>query len=545
LKEKRFRLTKKNTLIAALIMLVLVILLLFQLGYVRKDWRQDHVTEVRIRQDGSALELTWSKIRSGAYRIEVFKDGKKYMQDATGKSTYRLGDIEYLADYEAVIYGRNEDGEYVKGASATIFARTPQEIKTAMKKAKGFAGNKLYLAAKAPCPLTFKSENERIATVDEKGRIIMNAPGETKIRITAEESETELPGEKIIPVICFPDELTKPTLDIGKSGDNYTTLRLGRVNFAEKYTLFRLNPHTGENEVYKEIDAEDFGEKRKKLNLEIAKDQAVYTLQASAKVRKKTLKSEMSGEAAVTADLDNASVYSSITVIDELDSDDVETVARAAGGGGASVAQSMCCTEDGYVAALVNRGNSIGRLEKYSRDGEFIGVNEATGDIGHANGCTYNPNNGNIYVMKTYASRVVEDIRVFDGETLESKDSTSFYFSPSGIGYDKQTDQYYMTASSRIYITDGDMGNVRTITRKRATHSQDVCGYNGIIMSCIWTSGYGSYIDMYRAYDGAYLGSIYAPFGEIEGACVDDGYLVMLYNGGNIYRTRERYDFPG
>jgi len=88
LKEKRFRLTKKNTLIAALIMLVLVILLLFQLGYVRKDWRQDHVTEVRIRQDGSALELTWSKIRSGAYRIEVFKDGKKYMQDATGKSTY-------------------------------------------------------------------------------------------------------------------------------------------------------------------------------------------------------------------------------------------------------------------------------------------------------------------------------------------------------------------------------------------------------------------------------------------------------------------------
>ena len=64
-------------------------------------------------------------------------------------------------------------------------------------------------------------------------------------------------------------------------------------------------------------------------------------------------------------------------------------------------------------------------------------------------------------------------------------------------------------------------------------------------MSCIWTSGSGSYIDMYRSSDGAYLGSICAPFGEIESACVDDGYLVMLFNGGSIYRTKERMDFPG
>ena len=62
---------------------------------------------------------------------------------------------------------------------------------------------------------------------------------------------------------------------------------------------------------------------------------------------------------------------------------------------------------------------------------------------------------------------------------------------------------------------------------------------------CTWVSGNTSYIDMYRASDGAYLGGYDVSFGEVESCVVDDGYLVILMNnasgdGDAIYKTTER-----
>ena len=61
-------------------------------------------------------------------------------------------------------------------------------------------------------------------------------------------------------------------------------------------------------------------------------------------------------------------------------------------------------------------------------------------------------------------------------------------------------------------------------------------------------AGKESYVDLYRISDGAYLGSIYVPVGEIESCDVDDGYLVLLINKkgplDRIYRTKERIAIP-
>ena len=122
----------------------------------------------------------------------------------------------------------------------------------------------------------------------------------------------------------------------------------------------------------------------------------------------------------------------------------------------------------------------------------------------------------------------------------KAKKSTSLSVAPSAIAYDKQMEQYYFTASNRIYKMNSKMKSRKTYHRLRWHRSQDVCGYNGVIMSCIWTGGKNSFIDMYRSTDGAYIGSYSIPLGEIESVCVDDGHLVMLYNGGNIYRTKKR-----
>ena len=526
------------------LLLLAVIIASVWLNVVRKDWKEDHVAELSVVQDGSSLDLGWSDIKSGQYRLEVSKDGEKLLEEELTDNQYTLKDIEYKTDYEVTVHGINDAGEYVEGPTEKIHSREPQQVQLAAEKAGGHVGDIIDLSPAAEKKITCTSSDEEIASVDENGRIELIAVGKAAITITAEGDDDTLPQEVVVPATCFPKDLDTPSIALSKQSETEVSFKIGQSEFAEKYELMKMAPDTGEYETYKTVNASDLDAGRD-YRITIAKEAGTYALRVSAQVGEERMLSDVSEPVTVETKLDEAKTYSSITVIQTLSDDDIKRIAVSSGGGNASHAQSMCSTGDGYVVALVNRGNSDGRLEKFTRMGERVLSNVSTGNIGHANGCTYDPHTGSIYVMKTYAGSNHHDIRVFDAGTLESKDSISFGTAPSGIGYDAQTDQFYLTASSRIYITDGSMKMKQTVYRKRNYHSQDVCGYNGIIMSCIWTSGSGSYIDMYRATDGAYLGSISAPFGEIESACVDDGHLVMLFNGGSIYRTKERMDFPG
>lgn len=536
--------TGRGSRLIVLLLLVLLILTGITAKYALLEWRGDHVTKLAITQDESTLNIRWNKIRSKEYKIDVYTGGKRILSQYVKTNSYRVDGIDFLQDYKITIYGKSDEGKYAQGASETIFTRNPQKIETEIKKAEGFAGDSVELGAKAEVPLTYKSANESIAKVDENGKITFSKNGITQIIVKAPANEDNLSDSISITAVCYPRSLTKPSLSLKKGEGASAVFKIGKVSYAETYELLRLDPETEEYESIAVIKEKDFG-KKKSLEFETARDIGDYSLRAVAKVGDHRIESDRSRTVSVKSGLDGAATYSSITTILEIGSDDVDRVVSASGSGSAGVAQSMCCTGDGYVVAFVNRGNSTGCLKKYDMKGKEIAANTNTGNIGHANGCTYDPKTGCVYVMKTYASAKYHDIRVFDGETLESRDSISFGTAPSGIGYDATTKQFYMTASSRVYVTDSNLSMVRTIHRKRAYRSQDVAGYNGIVMSCIWTGGSGSYIDMYRALNGAYLGSIYAPFGEIESACVEDGHLVMLYNGGSVYRTKERIDFPG
>ena len=542
--KKSFKKSRRSMGIIVLLLLVLLVIAVFLLSTVLKDWRQDHVSRLYVTQKEGLIDIKWNSILSGKYRLEIEQDGNPVLTEELTRNNYRLENINYLSEYEVTIFGKNEKGEYIQGAGETIFTRKPQEITTAAEEFEGFAAETLLTGASAQCELTYSLDNEKVAEVDEKGNVKLLSPGTATLTVTAAEDEKNLPATKTVEIKCYPNTLKVPELSIRKTTDTSVTMRLGKVPYAEKYELLRKDPITGKFTKCRSFTAEDFG-KRKNLNLQLAKEIGTYCLRASASVGDRRLRSEKSNPVSIESDLDNAPTYSSLTTIMEIHSGDVDHVFTAQGGSGANNAQSMCCTEDGYVVAFVDRGNSIGRLEKYSKDGELLAVNPSTGHLGHANGCTYYPGNGKVYVMKTYASGKYHDIPVFDGQNLESEGSVPFGTAPSGIGYDAPMNQFYMTASSRIYVTDGNLDMIRTIYRKRDYRSQDIAGYNGIAMSCIWLGGSASYIDMYRALNGDYLGSIYAPFGEIESACVDDGYLVMLFNGGYVYRTKKRVDFPG
>lgn len=589
-KEKtvKFLKSKRGSKLIVLLLLLLLVITNTRFYHVLEDWRLDHVTKIAVDQDMDALDIKWNSIRSKTYRVDVSKDGKQILSQEIGKRSYRLEGIEYLKDYDITVYGKNQDGEYVEGATETFHTRNPQKIEAAVKKAEGFTGDSLALAAvsitdpnatakaedesaetesaepkedtdsnaqntdsgtdstASDAVLAYKVGNEEVAEVSEDGKVTFKKEGVTTIKVTAPGDDDTMPGELEITAVCYPKNLAAPEISIKKPDleDTSAVIHLKKVKYAENYEILRAAPGSEDYDTYRTVSADDFGSK-KTLDLEIAKEVGSYAVRATADVGDTTLESDMSPAAAIEPALDKTQTYSSLTTVLELGNDDVDRVVRARGAGSVYVAQSMCSTGDGYVVAFVNRGNSAGCLRKYDLEGNEVASNTSAGHLGHANGCTYDPKTGSIYVMKTYAGSNYHDIRAFDSETLASKDSISFGTAPSGIGYDAPMKQFYMTASTRVYVTDEDLHMIRTIHRKRTYRSQDVAGYNGIVMSCIWTGGSGSYIDMYRALTGEYLGSICAPFGEIESACVEDGHLIMLFNGGSVYRTKERIDFPG
>lgn len=534
---------KKKQLIIIVILIAAVIAAAYFAVETLTSWRADHVRSITVRQHNTSLVAEWNSIKSSKYRVIISKDGKAKVREDIETNNYRLDDIECLHDYEVTVYGVNRSGDLVKGVSGTLYTKNPQDIVTEVDAAGGFAGETLELKASAEGDLSYSSADDKVATVDENGKITFVGNGSTTITITASESDEYLETVRDIETICYSEKLASPGLKISEE-ETELHFEITPSTGAQKYEITRKNKRTGKQELFRTVYIDEEG-RSGVIHYTTERDFGTYRVRAVSESGDTRVASKPSEPVTVEGHLDEAPVYSAITNVMEIHGDDVDRVASAYGAGSATVAQSMCASEDGYIVAFVNRGNSVGRLEKYSKiDGELIAAADA-GSLGHANGCTYDPHTDTIYVMKAYASSNSKEIRAFSGTTLESYNSVSIGTAPSGIGYDEPMDQFYFTASSRIYITDGNMDRIRTIYRKRDQRSQDVFGYNGVVMSCIWLGGSASYIDMYRALNGDYLGSIYAPFGEIESACVDDGHLVMLFNGGSIYRTKERIDFPG
>lgn len=329
-------------------------------------------------------------------------------------------------------------------------------------------------------------------------------------------------------------------VEIADETDSSVTLKWNDAGPAVTYRILKLNVASGE---YEEIRSCGSNEE----SVEMARDAGTYEVQTVKTIHWKAITGQTSKEINVTSAVDDAKTYSSLTTIDTIGSDDVDLVTSITGNQSSKNPQSMCFTGDRYIVIFVNRSNTQGTFEVYSTDGKLI-ESKAVSGISHANGCTYNPGTGLIYVMKTYAGKKIHEIKTFD-VNLNDKGSISTNSAPSGIAYDVSNNKYYMSAASRLYVTNGDMALEKTLHRKRTNHSQDMGAYNGVAMSCIWSSGNNSYIDMYRVSDGAYLGSYNVPLGELESVVVNDGHLVMLLNvvGSSrdvIYITKDRIDLP-
>lgn len=169
----------------------------------------------------------------------------------------------------------------------------------------------------------------------------------------------------------------------------------------------------------------------------------------------------------------------------------------------------------------------------YSSKGERLSASKFSFCIGHPNGITWDPATKMCYVFKGNTKRIY----TWNPATKKFGKSKTPY-SSSGVGYDNATGRIYASSRSgiRIYSADGNFNHKKLFSRcdHGIFHYTQDCGagggfiFHGISGANKRTT---NFLDVYRAEDYAYLGSIKITLGEIESAAVGkDGYLRLLIN---------------
>lgn len=180
----------------------------------------------------------------------------------------------------------------------------------------------------------------------------------------------------------------------------------------------------------------------------------------------------------------------------------------------------------------------------YSADGKRLANSKFAFSIGHPNGITWDPVTGLCYIFKGGQKRIY----TWDPATNTFGKSKTPY-SSSGVAYDNLTGTIFATSHTGIrqYSSDGTFTHKQLFPRCKPGffhYIQDCGAGEGFVFHCI--SGKNkktrNQLDIYRATDMAYLGSIKVTIGEVESALVGPGgYLELLINTkGNtdyIWRT--------
>ena len=183
-----------------------------------------------------------------------------------------------------------------------------------------------------------------------------------------------------------------------------------------------------------------------------------------------------------------------------------------------------------YIVYAMAAGQSI---VTYSPDGTRTGESKFAFSIGHPNGITWDPITRICYIFKGNQKRIY----TWNPATNKFGKSKTPY-SSSGVGYDNATGMIYATSHTgiRVYTADGTFKHQKLFPRCSPGffHYIQDCGagegfiFHGVSGSSKKTK---NQLDIYRAADMAYLGSIKITIGEYESAVVGPGgYLELLIN---------------
>ena len=508
------------------------------------DQSRYEVSGLTIKQNGIGLDVSWDAEDCDGYEVFIFENGQIPRSVRTDTNSCRVELDELGKDYKIVVTAVDNSGS-VSGAKAKKIhvEKVEQKIETAKAFFAGFEGNGSALKAQAPENITYKSTNEDVVTVNEKGTLEYRKPGEAQIHITAEEGDMYKEGKAKVEVTVFPDQLDRPEAKISEKKDTSVVLAWTPVAFAQKYSVLKRNPVDDSYNVVQEIDAAT-------CQVELPRSHATYAIQASADVEGERVEGAASKKVVVKSAAEDAKEYSSYTNLRTLDRSSLELITNVKGLGRATVPQSMSFVDGKFVISYASHNGSVGALVTYDQEGNRVSERGVSG-MGHANGSTYNPHTGKIYTVRTHRAIWSPLCTTFNGSDFSAAGQFNLPKNCSGIAYDESVNKYYLSKGNELYVTDSDFNVEKFIWKKiRYNHAQDIGAADGVMMVCTWVHGNESYIDLYRASDGAYIGGYTVPIGEIESVVMVDKHLVLLMNnsgGGNVdqlFRTIEPVALP-
>ena len=204
---------------------------------------------------------------------------------------------------------------------------------------------------------------------------------------------------------------------------------------------------------------------------------------------------------------------------------------------GANVPQGLAYSGSNYYAVFgMSDAQSV---VTYNSKGKRVTASKFGFKMGHPNGMTYNPKTGLCYIFKgnTYT--------IYTWDPSNNKfGKASTPFSSSGVAYDRTTEKLYASSQTGIreYSNDGAFEHYRLFSRcnhKFRHYIQDCGAGGGFIFHGISGSNKhkSNYLDVYRAADSRYLGTINIKLGEIESVIVtDDGWVELLINHKSTYK---------
>ena len=176
----------------------------------------------------------------------------------------------------------------------------------------------------------------------------------------------------------------------------------------------------------------------------------------------------------------------------------------------------------------------------YNENGKRLKVTPFPKNYGHLNGITWDPKTKLCYIFKGCQTTI------YTWNPANGKFGTATTkYSSSGVGYDNVTDTLYASSETciRKYSADGKFTYLGKIIRcePNMNHSVQDCGAcNGYVFHGITSNKnrFLNYLDVYRAKDGKYMGSIKVTMDEIESVVVgNDGYVQLIIN------TDQRTDY--
>lgn len=200
------------------------------------------------------------------------------------------------------------------------------------------------------------------------------------------------------------------------------------------------------------------------------------------------------------------------------------------------VPQGMAYTgKQYYVLFGMGGGQSI---VTYSASGKRLKATRLPYNIGKPNAMTWNPQTKLCYIF------CGSQKKIYTWNPASNKFGTARTpYSSSGVSYDRKTKKIYATSLSavRVYSSDGRFRLEKSFDRcyhSGRSYIQDCGAYGGFIFHAMsGPNKFGkNYLDVYRAKDGKYLGSIAVYLGELESVIVDNkGYIELLVNHGGSF----------